>query len=150
MLTNFEKQVELFGEKRIVFFQLKTEEWEGFNERAATDHHFRSAVGKQIEGRELLKHPDRIGRAEHGHRTGQANLFGPGCGRGQDDGGRRVQKFLPMMFADAKDVKTDFVGQRDHLEQIPKMPRRFDYATGGAVDRCGNETIQSNFHLYSS
>ena len=52
-----------------------------------------------------------------------------------------------MMFADAKDVETDFIGQGDRLEQFAEMPRGLDGLTGFPIDCGRNETIYADFHM---
>ena len=53
VLPNPKEQIELFSKERVVVFQIQSEEWKSFNERAATNDHFRSAIGEQIEGRKF-------------------------------------------------------------------------------------------------
>jgi len=45
-------------------------------------------------------------------------LFGSSSRGCQDYTWRRIQKFPPMMFTDAKDIETDLVSQRDRFEQL--------------------------------
>ena len=69
VLTNLKKQVQLFGEERIVILQFQTKQWERFDKRTATNNQFRSASREQVESRKLLEHPHRISSAKDGYRT---------------------------------------------------------------------------------
>jgi hypothetical protein len=51
------------------------------------------------------------------------------------------------MFADAKDIETDLVGQVDCLEQFAQMPRGLDGLTGFRINAGSCKAIQSNFHV---
>ena len=46
-----------------------------------------------------------------------------------------------MMFADAKDIKTDLVGQRDRLKQLPQMPCGLNGLAGFRIDGGGYEAV---------
>ena len=52
-----------------------------------------------------------------------------------------------MMFGDAKDTETDFIGQGDGIEQFAEMPRGLDGLTGFRIDGGGRKAIDSNFHM---
>jgi hypothetical protein len=43
-------------------------------------------------------------------------LFGAGGSRGQKDGGCGSDEFLAVVFADAKDIEADLVGELDFFE----------------------------------
>ena len=45
------------------------------------------------------------------------------------------------MFADAKDIETDFIGQADCLKQFPQMPRGLDGLTDLRIDGGGYKAI---------
>src|SRR6267142_2329343 len=64
VLADVQKQIELFGEKRIVVLEFQAEERKRFDERAAPDNHLRSPFRKKIERRKLLEHANGIGRAQ--------------------------------------------------------------------------------------
>jgi hypothetical protein len=46
-----------------------------------------------------------------------------------------------MMFADAKDIETDFIGQADRLEQFAEMPRGLDGLPGFRIDGGGCKAV---------
>src|SRR6266481_1516978 len=53
------------------------------------------------------------------------------------------------MFADAKDIETDFIRQCDRVEQFVEMPRRLDGLTGFRIDRDCYEAVYADFHKLS-
>src|SRR6267143_1312424 len=63
VLADVQKQIEFFGEERIVVLELQAEERKCFDERAAPGDDFGPAVGEQIERRELLEDAHGVGRA---------------------------------------------------------------------------------------
>ena len=70
VLTDLKKQVELFGEERIVILRLQAKQRESFDKRTATNNRFCPAVREQVESRKLLEHPHGISGAKDGNRTG--------------------------------------------------------------------------------
>ena len=54
-----------------------------------------------------------------------------------------------MMFADAKDVETDFISQANRFQQFAETPRGFDGLVGFWVDGGRNETVYADFHISS-
>ena len=54
------------------------------------------------------------------------------------------------MFADAKDIETDFVGEADRLEQFAEVPRGLDGLAGLTIDCGRNETVYADFHMLFS
>ena len=70
VLANLEKQVQLFGKKRIVVLHFQAKQRESFDKRTATNNHFRAAVGEEVKSRKLLEHPHGISSAKDGYRTG--------------------------------------------------------------------------------
>jgi hypothetical protein len=46
-----------------------------------------------------------------------------------------------MMFADAKHIETDLVGQCDRVEQFAEMPRWRDGLTGFRIDGGGYKAV---------
>jgi hypothetical protein len=64
VVANFEKEIKLLREKRIVVVQIETEEWKGLDRRAAPGNDFGTTAGYQIQSGKLLKHPNRIGGAK--------------------------------------------------------------------------------------
>ena len=147
-LPDLQEQLELLGEQRVVVIQLQTEERKRLDERAATDDHLRAAVREQIEGGELLKDADRVGRAEDGHRTGEAYPARSCRRRCERDDGGGVEVLPAMMLADAEDVQTHLVGVLDLFDEIPQPLRRF-HGEAGLVVRRG-EAINSDLHVAPS
>src|SRR5205823_1777329 len=92
VVTNFQKQLELFGKERIIVFEVEPEERKRFDERAAPDDDFRSAVRKKIEERrrqggekqseraKLGEGADGLGRGRRGDGAGESEW---GCARGR-------------------------------------------------------------------
>src|ERR1700736_6194293 len=66
VLTSVQKQIEFFGEQRIVVFELQAEERKCFDERAAPGDDLRPPMREKIKSGELLENAHRVGRAEHG------------------------------------------------------------------------------------
>jgi hypothetical protein len=50
-----------------------------------------------------------------------------------------------VVFADAKDIEADLVGERDRLEQLAEMSRGID-RPARRVNGCRYETIYANLH----
>src|SRR5271154_795418 len=71
VLTDVEQQIELLRKQRIVVFKFQTEQWKGFDERAASDDHFRPALREQIQRGELLENAHRVGGTQHSDGTGE-------------------------------------------------------------------------------
>jgi hypothetical protein len=67
-------------------------------------------MGDQVESGEFLKDSDRVGCAEYGYGTCQANGPGARSGRTQDDNWGRIHELAAVMFADAKNIEANLVG----------------------------------------
>src|SRR3954470_18239851 len=50
------------------------------------------------------------------------------------------------MFADAKDIEADLIGEHDLLQQVLYTLNVADRARGGGVERSCDETIDAEFH----
>ncbi len=146
VLPNFKEQIEFFGKEGIVVAELESEEGISLGEGAAPGHDFRPALRNQIQRGKLLKHPHRIGGAQDGHRAGQADTLSSRGGGGQDDYGRRIEKFFPVMFADTESIEAHPVGQLDLFEQVLQSHDRVVPRSGDRIGQRGNEAIDSNFH----
>jgi hypothetical protein len=85
VLANFEKEIELLREKRVIVVQIETEEWEGFDGRAAAGNDLGATVGYQVQSCKLLEDPDRIGCAKNRHSAGQANFLSSRSSRGENN-----------------------------------------------------------------
>ena len=46
-----------------------------------------------------------------------------------------------MMFADAKHIETDLIGERDRLKQLPHVPCGLDGLIGSRIDGGGYKTV---------
>jgi hypothetical protein len=51
------------------------------------------------------------------------------------------------MFADAKNIESYLVSERDCFEQLAEMSRRIDGSTG-PVNGCRYETVYANLHVF--
>jgi hypothetical protein len=85
VLANFEKEIELLREKRVIVVQIETEEREGFDGRAAASNDFGATVRNQIQRRKLLEYTDRIGCAKNRYSAGQANFLSSRSSRGENN-----------------------------------------------------------------
>src|SRR6202035_1964521 len=119
---------------------------ECFDERAAPGHDLGPALREEIEGGELLKHADGIGRAQDGDGAGEPDAPGAGRGRGEDHGGGGIEELTTVMFADAKDIETDFISQGDGLEQFVEMSGGVDGLARDAVNGRRDETVYADLH----
>jgi len=72
----------------------------------------------QIQSGEFLEDSDRVGRAENGYRTCQANVLGAGSSGTQDHRWGGVDELGPMVFADAKNIEANLVGEDNLIQQI--------------------------------
>jgi hypothetical protein len=143
-LTDCQEQIELLGEERVIVLQPKAKERERLDGRAAADHHFRAALRQQIEGRELLKHADGIGRAQDRHRARETDAARSGGGCGQNDGRRRVEVLLAMVFPDPEGVQAGLIGVLDLFDQVQQPVRGADGAAGLEIRR--REAVNSDLH----
>src|SRR5258708_18612589 len=146
VLTNLQQEIEFFREERIVVFEVEAEEWIGFDERAAADNDLCSTLRKQVERRELLKDANRISRAEHGYSTGQTDPASACSRRGQDDRRRGVGEIVPVVFADAKNIHPDTVGELDLLQKIVQALRGTKANPGHRVSSRGDEAVDADLH----
>jgi hypothetical protein len=147
LLADFQEQIEVLGKERIVILELKSEERECLDERAAPGDDLGPALREEIERGEFLKHADGIGRAQNGDGAGKPDTPGAGRGRGEDHGGRGIEELTAMVFADAKHIEAHFVSESDRFEQLAEMSRWVDGLAGGAVNRGRHETVYADFHI---
>src|ERR1700723_2231530 len=146
IVADFQQQLEFFLEKGIVILELQAEKRVRLDERSAAGDDFGATVRNEIERGEFLEDTDWIGSAEHGDCAGEANIFRARRGCGQNDRWRRVEKFWPMMLADAEDVEADSIGEFDFVEQAAQALRRRERFAGDRVgDRCG-KAVDANLH----
>src|SRR2546430_15220434 len=125
-LADLEQKVELLREERVVVVELESEQRKGLYEGAAADDHLRAAARNEIERRELLEQPHRIGRTEDRHRARQADALGACRSGSEDHCGSRVEELLAMVFTDAEHVQPDLIGVLDLVEQIVQTIRGTD------------------------
>ncbi len=90
-LVELEQEVELFAEQRIIVAQMVAKQRIGFGERTPANHQFRSAFRNEIECRELLKHPHRVGSADDRHRACQPDSLRTRR-RSRENNGRPIPK----------------------------------------------------------
>ena len=81
VLAEGKKEVEFFGEKVVVVFEIEAEEGEGFDEGPAAGDDFCASVGDEVERGEVLKDANGICRAEDRNGRGETDVGGA-CGRG--------------------------------------------------------------------
>ncbi len=138
--------MQLFDEEIVVVLELEAEQRIGFAERAATDDDFGAALRNEIERCELLEDAHRVCGAEHCHGAAKADRFRPRRGGGKDHHRGRIEKFRPMMFADAEDIEADAVGDLDLIDKIghPNCGRRQPARHG--VRNIGGKTVDADFH----
>ena len=150
VLADLEQQIEFFREKRVVVFQMQTEERVGLDERAAAGDDLGAAMRDQVQSGEFLEDAHRVGGAENGDRAGQADVFRARGGRGQNHDRRGIKELGPVMFADAENVEADAVGELDLFQQ---MLHALDGAEGEARGRVGDgrcEAVDADLHLWDS
>src|ERR1700681_226864 len=103
----FRRRSSFLGEERVIALQPKAEERKRLDRRPATDNHLRPALRQKVEGGEVLKYPDGIGRAQDrdgARETYAARSRGCCC---QNDRRRRVEVIPTMVFADPKNVQAN-------------------------------------------
>ena len=98
--------------------QIEAKQGKGLHKRSAPHNHFGASVGEKIDGCELLKYAHRVIRAQNSDGTGEADLFGPDCRRGQDRFRRGIKKLHPMMLANPKGVQPNAVRTLDFVEKV--------------------------------
>jgi hypothetical protein len=102
--ANLQQQLELLREERVVIVEIETEQRKRLDKRTSAGNDLSPALRDQIESCELLKDTDRIGGAQYGDGTGQADSFGHCSGSAEDDWRSRVKKLRPVMFSNTEDV----------------------------------------------
>jgi len=141
---NGEQQIELLDKQRVVVAEIEPEQRKGFYGRAAAHDHFCAPLGDQVKRRELLEDAHRIGGAKDCHRAGQANAPGTGGRRGENDGGRGVEKLFAVMLANPAHVQANLVGPFDAFEQLAYGLRSVN---GGALtEQSRYKTIHAKLH----
>ncbi len=146
VFPDLEQKVEFLGEKRVVVGQIEAEKRIRLGERATPGHDFRAAVRQQVKRGKLLENPHRVRGAEHGHRAGKPNMPGAGRRRGEQDRGRGIDIFLPMVLTDAENLDPDLVGQLDLFKQIAQPLDRTEHFPGHRIRSRGDKTIDADLH----
>ena len=145
-VANLEQQFELFDEEIVVILELEAEQRIGLAERAAADDDFGAALRDEIERREFLEDAHGVGGAEHRHSAAEADRFRPRRSGGKDHRRRRVEKFGPMMFADAEDIEAGAIGHLDLVDKISHADCGRRQSAGHRVRNIGGETVDADFH----
>src|SRR5690606_2218921 len=127
-----QQQLELLLEEVVVVLQVRAEEREGLDERAAAGAELDPALGELVHGGELLEDAHRVLGGQHG--DGGADVDAPGLGeRGSDGGGRRGDGVVgPVVLTDARVVEPDLLGEPDPLEELADPLPRADRLGAGA------------------
>src|SRR6266850_5294117 len=144
VLANLQKQIEFFGEERIVVLQSKAEERKRFDGRPPAYDHLRASLRQQIERGEALKYPHRIGSAQNRDSAGETDAM---CSRrrcAENDGRRGIEELTTMVFTDAKDIQAHLIGVFDLLDQVSQTVLRAHGKT--AVVESGGEAVNSDLH----
>src|SRR3569623_458850 len=118
LLEHLDEQIELLLKQLLVLIERKTEQRNGFGERAAPENDFRAAVRGRIKRRETLKHPDRIVRRQHRDGGAEADTFCLSRDRGPHSFRRGDREFITMMFAKADEVDAETVGENGLLDHV--------------------------------
>ena len=145
-LADAQQQVELFLEQLVVVGQREPEERKRLGERPAAHHEVDPPARQQVEGRELLEHPHRIGRAQDGDGAVQADPLRAGGRGGQDHRRRGVVVLGPVVLADAEGVEAGPIGGLDLLEQVGHPLRGPDLPPRGRIGHRRDEAVDAQVH----
>jgi hypothetical protein len=122
------RQIKLVFEQHFILRQIEAEQREGFGERPAPENNLRPAARSRIEGRNALKQTDRVVRTQHCDRGAEMNAARLPGDCGKHDFWRGNRKIGAMMFADAKEIDPDLIGQHrfgDNVADHLRMRRSF-------------------------
>ena len=144
--ADFEQEFQLLLKERIVVFEVEAEERVGFDEGAASGDDFGAALRDQVDGGEVLEDAHGIVGAEHGDGAGESDVFGDGRGRAENDGGRRIEEVVAVVFTDAEDVESALVGEGDLFEQLLETLDGRGSDSGDRIGTDGDKTIQAKLH----
>jgi hypothetical protein len=144
--TDLEQEPELLIEELVIVAQIETEERIRFRKRTASGYDLGTPLRDEVERREFLKDPYRIGGAQDGHGTRQTNSLRAGGSRGKQDNGCGIEEFLTMMLSDSKDIEPNAISGLDFLEKIPEAHHGINLGTGDWIASRGDEAIDPNFH----
>ena len=142
-LAELEQQRELLGEQLVVVVEVVAEERERLDERAAPHHDLGAAAGQQVDRGEVLEDPDRVVRAEHGHRAREPDPLGARRDRRQGDGRRGHGEVGAVVLPDTEHVEPDLLGQLGLLEQVAHALLRRDAA---GAERQLREGVEPDLH----
>ncbi len=145
-LAELEEEVQFLREKCVIVARLETEQRISLAEGPPANDNFGTAFRDQVEGRELLKHPHGVGRAQHRDRAGEADRIRAGSRSRQNDRRGGIQEFGAVVLAHAEHVEPDAIGDLDLLEEIGHAigcRRRFARRRIGEDCR---ETVDADFH----
>src|SRR5713101_8833815 len=108
---DFQEKLEFFRKERVVIFEAQPEEGIRLYERTATGDNFGAAPRDQVESRELLKNANRVGGTQNSDCASETDVFRARGGSGENHNGSRVEELRAVMFANAKDVQADPIGE---------------------------------------
>jgi len=93
-----------------------------------------------------LENADRIVGAKDGHGAGQSDATSAFCSGGEDYGWGRGQVVSPMVFADAKDVQSDLIGQCNFFNSLSNASCCTSLAPGSLIVCNIDESTNAEFH----
>ena len=111
-------------EQFLIARQVEAEERVRLGERAAAEDDLGAAVRQGVDGREALKDAHRVVGAEYGDRRSEQDARRPAGDRAQHDLGRGNREVAPVMFADAKRMQPDLVGEHRLGHDVAQHVRR--------------------------
>jgi hypothetical protein len=145
-VADAQQQLELLAEERVIVGEVEAEKREGLGEGAAAHHQVDPAPGDEVEGRELLEHPHRVGSAQHRHSAAEADALRAGSRGREQDCWRGVVVLAAVVLADAEGVEPDPVGECDLLQEVFDALGRPDHVAGGRVGHGGDEAVDAQVH----
>src|SRR5216683_424089 len=101
----------------------------------------------QVQSGELLEDSNRIGCAEDGYGTRKSDVFRSRGSRAQNYGGRRIEELGPMMFADAKNIQPDLVGELDLFQKILHPLNRAEIKSGCRIRDDCPKAVDTDLHV---
>src|ERR1700731_65780 len=107
-------------------------------------------MGDQVQSGKFLEDSDWIGGAENGYGTRKPNIIRARTCRSQNDDRRGIHELAAMMFADAKHIEPNLVGDHNLLQQVLHT---LDGAEGEPHRRVGDyctEAVNADLHRYPS
>ena len=112
------EEIELLVEQKFVIVEFIAEEGEAFGEGAAPEDHLGPAVREGVEGGQPLENADRIIGGKHGDGRAEADAAGARGDGGKHDLGGGNGEIGAVMFAHAKEMHADLIGQNALFDDI--------------------------------